>query len=129
MREPAQPLDPAATGTVLDEPGGGDLHPHPFPLRLLAAVFGALIALTVATVAVTYVDLGDLNLVIALVIATVKGVLVAEVFMHLHWDRPFHRFMLLGAVAFVALFIGIVLLDATTYQPDLIPGFAPAIPQ
>jgi len=65
MLEPGQILQPADTGTVHDEPHGGELHPHPVPLQLLAGVFGALIALTVATVAVTYVDLGSMNLVSA----------------------------------------------------------------
>ncbi|HOX24691.1 MAG TPA: cytochrome C oxidase subunit IV family protein [Candidatus Krumholzibacteria bacterium] len=129
MDEPGTPRDPAATDSVLDEPGGGDLRPHPVPLRLLAATFGALIALTVATVAVTYVDLGRLNLILALSIATVKGVMVAEIFMHLRWDRPFHRFLLLSALSFVALFIGILLLDSTSYQADLIQGFAPGVSQ
>ena len=124
------PLDPKDTGTVYDEPGGGELHPHPVPLWLLAGVFVALIGLTVATVAVTAVDLGARgNLIIALLIALVKGVLVAEIFMHLRWDRPFYRIVLLGAVAFVTLFIAISMLDVTTYHGDLIPGHAPEITQ
>ena len=129
MLEPGQILQPADTGTVHDEPHGGELHPHPVPLPLLAGVFGALIALTVATVAVTYVDLGSLNLVVALAIATVKGVLVAEIFMHLRWDKPFHRFALLSAVCFVALFIGILLLDTAAYSGDMIPGYGPGVEQ
>jgi cytochrome c oxidase subunit IV len=122
-------LQPGGTGSVHDEPHGGDLHPHAVPLWLLGAVFAALIVLTVVTVAVTYVDLGRLNLVVAMAIAAVKAVLVAEIFMHLRWDRPFHRIALLSAVLFVALFIGIVLLDRVTYLPDLIPGHAPGVVQ
>lgn len=122
-------LQPGETGTVHEEPHGGDLYPHAVPLWLLTAVFAALIVLTVATVAVTYIDLGRLNLVVALAIAAVKAVLVAEIFMHLRWDRPFHRIALISAVVFVALFIGIVLLDRVTYLPDLIPGHAPGVVQ
>jgi cytochrome c oxidase subunit 4 len=122
-------LKPETTGTVHDEPGGGDLHPHAVPLWMLAGVFGALIVLTVLTVAVTYVDLGKLNIWVALAIAAVKGVLVAEIFMHLRWDRPFNRILLIGALVAVALFIGIAMLDSTTYLPDLIPGHAPAVEQ
>jgi cytochrome c oxidase subunit IV len=125
----AEILDAAATGTVHEEPHGGELHPHPVPLRLLAGVFAALIGLTVATVAATSVDLGRLNVWVALAIAAVKGILVAEIFMHLRWDRPFHRVALMSAVAFVALFIGIAMLDAVSYLPDLIPGHAPAVTQ
>jgi cytochrome c oxidase subunit 4 len=129
MHEPGKIFDPADTGTVHDEPGGGDLHPHAVPLWMLAGVFGALIVLTVVTVAVTYVDLGKLNLVVALAIAVVKAILVAEIFMHLRWDRPFHRIMLISAVTFVALFIGIAMLDSLTYWPDIIHGYAPSIEQ
>jgi cytochrome c oxidase subunit IV len=124
-----QILSETATGTVHEEPGGGVLHPHPVSLWLLGGVFAALLVLTVATVAATRLDLGNLNVWLALAIATVKGVLVAEIFMHLRWDRPFHRIALLTAVVFVALFIGIALLDKVTYLPDLIPGHAPGVTQ
>ncbi len=122
-------LQPADTGTVHDEPGGGLILTHALPLKLLAGVFVALLVLTFVTVAVTRFELGPLNLWVALLIAGVKGTLVAEVFMHLHWDRPFHRFLLLAAVAFVVLFIGIALMDSHSYGPDIIPGYAPAITQ
>jgi cytochrome c oxidase subunit 4 len=122
-------LQPEDTGTVRDEPGGGLILTHAVPLRLLAGVFAALLALTVATVAVTRFDLGGMNVWIALLIAGIKGALVAEVFMHLHWDRPFHRFLLLSAIAFVVLFIGIALMDTHSYSPDIIQGYAPGIRQ
>lgn len=122
-------LRPEDTGTVRDEPGGGLILTHAVPLKLLAGVFAALLVLTVLTVTVTRVDLGRMNVWAALLIAGVKGLLVAEVFMHLHWDRPFHRFLLLSAIAFVVLFIGIALMDTNSYEPDIIQGYAPAIQQ
>jgi len=129
MEKPGQILEPESTGTVHDEPGGGHLHPHAVPLWMLAAVFAVLIGLTVLTVAVTYVDLGRMNIGVALIIATIKAILVAEIFMHLRWDRPFHRIALISAVCFVALFIGIAMLDSLSYLPDIIPGHAPAVDQ
>jgi cytochrome c oxidase subunit 4 len=118
-----------ATDTVLDEPGGGQLHPHVVPLRLLLSVFAALILLTVATVGATRLDLGGLNIWIALAIAMAKAGLVAEIFMHLRWDRPLNRILLFSAGIFVVLFIGIALLDSHAYAPDLIPGYAPGTTQ
>jgi len=100
---------------------------HVVPLRLLWTVLAALLALTVLTVAVTKVDLGKLNLVIAMVIAAVKGSLVLLYFMHLRWDRPFNAVVFVSSLAFVALFIILALLDTSEYQPNLIPGYAPAI--
>ena len=122
MSESGRILKPEDTGTVHDEPGGGELHPHAVPLWMLAAVFGALIVLTVLTVAVTYVDLGRLNVWIALAIAAVKGVLVAEIFMHLRWDKPFNGLVFVGSILFLMLFIGIALTDTTHYQGYILVG-------
>ena len=57
-------------------------------VRRYLAVFAALIGLTVVTVAVAELNVGvRLGIVIALVIATIKGSLVAAVFMHLSAER------------------------------------------
>jgi cytochrome c oxidase subunit 4 len=104
-------------------PGPG----HVAPLRLLVVVLVALLALTFVTVAVTWFDLGPLNLGIALGIAVVKASLVLLYFMHLRWDRPFHAVVLISSLLFVALFIGLTLLDSFEYQPQLIPGYSPAL--
>src|SRR5438128_10888786 len=52
-------------------------------VRLYVAVFAALLVLTVATVSVSYVDLGPLSVVVALTIAFTKALLVVLFFMHL----------------------------------------------
>ncbi len=86
---------------------------------VLVAVFTALIALTAITVAVTRFDLGNLNLFVALAIATAKAILVAIYFMHLRYDSPFHSLILGTALLFLALFLWLTLLDATHYQTDI----------
>lgn len=100
---------------------------HVVPLWLLAAVLGALLVLTYITVAATYFDLGSANLWLAMAIATVKAYLVALYFMHLRFDRPFNGVLFLCALVFVALFVGIALMDSLAYRPDLIPGYAPGM--
>ena len=102
-------------------------HVHVVSLRTLIAVFVALVVLTWITVAATYVDLGPLNLWIALGIAAVKGALVALYFMHLRWDRPFNGVVFLVALLFVVLLVGGTLMDTREYRPDLIPGYAPGM--
>jgi cytochrome c oxidase subunit IV len=92
---------------------------HVAPAPILIGTFAALMVLTVLTVAVTFVDLGNFNLFLAMVIATVKATLVALFFMHLVWDRSFCSIVFLGALVFVGLFIGVVLLDTIEYQPDI----------
>jgi cytochrome c oxidase subunit 4 len=100
---------------------------HVVPLRVLVGVWGALLVLTAATVAITWVDLGPFNLWLALGIATVKASFVALYFMHLRYDKPFNGFLLIVALAFVMLLAGLALLDTWEYRPELIPGYAPAI--
>jgi cytochrome c oxidase subunit IV len=101
-----------------------DSHVHIVPPKILLGVFAALIFLTFVTVAVTWVDLGKLNLVVALGVATVKATLVALYFMHLRWDRPFNGVVFLVAIFCVFLFITMALLDTTQYQPTLEQGSA-----
>ena len=93
---------------------------HIVPLRLMAAVLIALLILTAATVALSYVPLGALNIWIALGIATVKGSLVVLYFMHLRYSRPFNAVILISSLLFLALFIGLALMDTVAYQDELI---------
>ncbi len=93
-------------------------HVHVMPPAVLIAVFVALMALTLITVAVTYVNLGALNIWVALGIAVVKAGLVAMYFMHLRYDHPFHGVVLIIALGFVILFIGAAIGDTSAYQKD-----------
>ena len=72
---------------------------HIMPARVLLAVWAALMVLTIVTVAVTLVDLGDLNIWVAMLIAVTKASLVGLYFMHLRYDSPFHAIILIAAPA------------------------------
>jgi cytochrome c oxidase subunit IV len=96
------------------------LPAHVVEIRVLVSVFGALMALTAVTVAVSYFDFGAMNLVVALGVAAVKAALVALWFMHLRYDSPVYAFIFLTGVAFLGLFLIIAMLDAVTYHPSLI---------
>ena len=56
------------------------------PRHVYYWVYGVLLALTLLTVGVAYLDLGPLNLVVALGIAICKAVLVMLFFMHLRYS-------------------------------------------
>lgn len=101
-------------------------HVHVVPGTVLLAVWAALMVLTAVTVAATWVDLGKLNLFLALAIATVKAALVVLYFMHMRYDKPFNAIVFIGALAFVALFVFFSLLDTTAYQGEMIPDYSPA---
>jgi len=105
-------------------------HPglsHIVPLNVLVAVFGALVLLTLLTVALAGVDLGNLNLYVALTIAGLKATLVVLYFMHLRYNQPFILVVFLGCLAFVILFISLVLTDARANFPSETTREAPAM--
>ena len=56
----------------------------------LRRVLVALLILTVITVGASYIHFGTgmANVIIAMLIASIKATLVALFFMHLRWDKP-----------------------------------------
>ena len=114
LHQPTHAENPALADAHID---GHEAHVHVVPPWILLAVFAALLFLTFATVAVTWVDFGrTANVWIALTIAAVKSALVALYFMHLRWDSPFNSVILIAALFFVALLIGIIVLDTSEYH-------------
>lgn len=97
-------------------------HPHSEidvkkHVRTYLMVFAALAFLTVVTVAVSYLDLSVVPAVtLALVIATVKGSLVACYFMHLISEKRLIYWILIFTAIF---FIGLLLFPTFT-EMDLV---------
>ncbi len=83
----------------------GAVHAHIATSRFYWGILGALVFLTIVTVRVSYYDFGSLNIVIALLIATMKASLVAAFFMHLRHDKLFNTVAFLAAFLFLAIFI------------------------
>jgi cytochrome c oxidase subunit 4 len=81
-----------------------DIDKH---VRVYITVFVALMALTIVTVAVSYLDLSTgAAVAVALFIATIKGALVACYFMHLISEKKLiYAVLLITAVKFVALLL------------------------
>lgn len=102
---------------------------HPVPIPVLAGTLLALLILTVVTVMATWVDLGKLNVWLALLIAVVKAAFVCLVFMHLRWDNPFNGVVVIASLLFVALLIAIAITDSREYAGTLkASGKAPPPP-
>ena len=59
---------------------------HVVPRQVYYRIFAGLLALTLLTVGVAYIDLGPLNIAIALGIAMCKALLVMLFFMHLRYS-------------------------------------------
>ena len=98
----------------------GHDEPHVIGIPMLVGTFLALIVLTVITVGATSFDLGGTgNLVIALVIAGIKAILVAMIFMHLWFDQKYNVMVFFGSLIFVILFVSITFIDVSRYQSDI----------
>lgn len=95
-----------------------DKHEHGGP-KVYAMIFGALIFLTVVTVAASYVHWGSgaANVIIAMLIASIKASLVALFFMHLRWDKPVNAVIFCSTLFFLGLFLIGTLTDTVSRDP------------
>jgi cytochrome c oxidase subunit 4 len=82
--------------------------------KVYLLVFAALIVLTGTTTAVARVDLGPLNVVVALTIAVVKASLVVLFFMHLIRTSHRTKVMLSAGVLWLIILISLTLSDVLT---------------
>ena len=83
-------------------------------VRLYVAVFAALVFLTLATVGVSYVDLGPLSVVVALTIAFTKAFLVVVFFMHLRESSGLIWEVAGGGFFWLAILIALTMSDMMT---------------
>jgi cytochrome c oxidase subunit IV len=95
---------------------------HHLPKNLYFAIFGALMALTAMTVGLAYVNLGQLNIVVALAVAVLKASLVVMFFMHLKYESHLTKVVLGAGVFWLVLLLGIIMDYVTRswmYMPPL----------
>jgi len=84
---------------------------HIVTKKQYAIVFGILMLLTLATTAIGMIDLGRLNVVVALVIATIKALLVVLFFMHIYWSSKLNKLVVVSGIAWLALLLWLTLTD------------------
>jgi cytochrome c oxidase subunit 4 len=88
---------------------------HPIvSVRVYFAVFTALVAFTLMTVAVAYIDLSFMNTVVALTIAAVKAVLVLLFFMHLRYSSRLTWAFAMTGLVWLVLIIGLTMGDVVS---------------
>ena len=88
-------------------------------VRVYVMVFGALAVLTVVTVGVSLFDMPIVPaLIVALIIALVKGGLVAGYFMHLISEKKVITWVLIVTVVFLACMF-ILFISALSDQEDV----------
>ena len=82
----------------------GHSHHHIVPTKVALTIGASLLFLTGVTIWVAHIDLGALNFVVAMVVATVKALLVALFFMNLIYDRRENGVIFATAFLFLAIF-------------------------
>ena len=87
---------------------------HHVPFTTYLAVFGALMVLTIVTVAVAFVDLGLANVVVAMAVALVKATLVVLFFMHVKYSNRMVQLVIVAAIVWLMILLGITLSDYLT---------------
>jgi cytochrome c oxidase subunit 4 len=90
---------------------------HVVSPRLYITIFLALMVLTAVTVGVAYLDLGPLNTVVALVIATTKMLLVVLYFMHVRYSSRLTWAVVGGGFFWLCLLLVLTLSDYLTRGP------------
>lgn len=101
---------------------------HVVPFRIYLGVFLGLLFLTVITVVVSRFNFGAFNILIAMLIASVKAGLVALFFMHLKYENKFTVLYALFPLVLLAILMGGVFMDnpyrANTNGPSMIKSYA-----
>jgi cytochrome c oxidase subunit 4 len=97
-------------------------HEHLVPVMVYVGVFAALIAGTLLTTGIAYIDLGFWNTPIALAIAVCKMLFVVLFFMHVKYNKGLSRIVLIGAFFWLGLMICFSMADEVTrhweYNPQ-----------
>jgi cytochrome c oxidase subunit 4 len=75
--------------------------------------------LTAATVGAAYVNLGALNIVVALAIASVKATLVVLYFMHARYSPKRTQLVIVCAVFWLAIMLALTLSDYSTRDKEV----------
>jgi cytochrome c oxidase subunit 4 len=87
---------------------------HIVPIKTYAIVLIALLVLTATTCAVSFIDMGKLNAVVAVVIAFAKATLVAMIFMHLRYSRHLTQIVLAAGLFWLGILIALTMSDYLT---------------
>jgi len=97
-------------------------HAHIPAVRTLVLVWLALMCLTGLTTGVSYVELGWMNIVIALIIAGFKASLVVWIFMGVRFTTPLTKLFVVAGLVWLMIMIFLTASDYVsrdwTYQPQ-----------
>jgi cytochrome c oxidase subunit IV len=84
------------------------------PIKVYANVLVALLVLTATTCGVSYIDMGKMNAVVAVLIAFAKASLVALIFMHLRYSRHLIALVVAAGLFWLGILIALTMGDYLT---------------
>jgi cytochrome c oxidase subunit 4 len=87
---------------------------HTVPISLYVGIWAALMVFTGITVFAATVELGVFNIVVALLIATIKGTLVVLFFMHLRYSTKLTMVTVVAAIFFLIIMFSLSMTDYLT---------------
>ncbi len=87
---------------------------HVVPKKIYVAVWATLMAMTLITTLVAFVDLGRFNTVVALAIATFKASLVVLFFMGARYTPRLTRVVIICGIFFLGLLLAFSMVDYLT---------------
>ena len=115
MSEAREAEATAAPGAAHGHGGAGELHHEPLPVSVYVGVAAALFVMTGLTVGIAQFHFGEWNVVVAMLVASVKASLVVLYFMNLKYDHDrMNRVVFFAAILFLVLYATLTLADQFT---------------
>ena len=87
---------------------------HVVPKKVYFSIFAILIILTIVTVWSAFLDLGPLNVIVAVGIACTKGTLVVLYFMHVRYSEKLTWVVVITGFSWLGVMIVLTLSDYFT---------------
>ena len=94
-------------------------HEHVVPIQIYFAIFGALMVFTALTVWVSFHDMGNWNIVIAMTVAVTKATLVVLYFMHVRWSSRLIWVVVGAGLVWLVILLSLTMSDYLTRFADL----------
>lgn len=88
-----------------------DEYTHVVPAALYVGIWATLMVLTLTTVLASFAELGPFNIVVALLIATIKGTLVVLFFMHLRYSPKLTIAAVIAAMFWLFIMFSLTMTD------------------
>lgn len=95
--------------------------------KVYLLTFGGLVALTLLTTGLGFLDMGPFNTIIAILLAATKASLIVMFFMHALYETRIVRVILAGGIIWVAILLSLTIADYSTRRFMPYPANQPPV--